>query len=212
MPRVTPELVLRAYSVGVFPMAESADDPALYWHEPLQRGVLPLDHFHVGARLARTIRQDRFEVRIDSDFEGVIAGCGERAATWINGRIVRLYKELFDLGYCHTVEAWRDGALAGGLYGVHLKGAFFGESMFSRDRDASKVALVHLAARLKAGGFRLLDTQFITEHLRQFGAVEVPRERFQELLADALAFEADFRALPCMLTGAQALEELRQPA
>jgi leucyl/phenylalanyl-tRNA--protein transferase len=209
MPRVTPELLLRAYSVGVFPMAESADDPALYWHEPLHRGVLPLDSFHVGSRLARTVRQDRFEVRIDSDFEDVIAGCGARAATWINLRIVALYKGLFDMGYCHTVEVWREGALAGGLYGVHLKGAFFGESMFSRERDASKVALVHLAARLKAGRFRLLDTQFITEHLRQFGAIEVPRDRFQELLANALEIEADFGALPKSVTGAQALDALK---
>lgn len=208
MPKVTPELILRAYSVGVFPMAESADDPALYWHEPLQRGVLPLDSFHVGARLQRTIRQDRFEVRVDSDFDGVIAGCGARAATWINRRIIDLYKSLFDMHCCHTVETWRDGRLVGGLYGVHLKGAFFGESMFSTERDASKVALVHLAARLRAGRFRLLDTQFITEHLRQFGAIEVPRAQFQELLASALEVQADFWALPKAVPGAGALAAL----
>ena len=211
MSKVTPELILRAYSVGVFPMAESADDPALYWHEPLHRGVLPLDSFHVGSRLKRTIRQDRYDVRTDSDFDGVIAGCGGRAATWINHRIIALYKSLFGMGYCHTVETWQEGKLVGGLYGVHLKGAFFGESMFSTERDASKVALVHLAARLKAGGFRLLDTQFITEHLRQFGAVEVPRERFQELLASALEIQADFSALPKVVTGAEALAALDAP-
>jgi leucyl/phenylalanyl-tRNA--protein transferase len=205
MPKVTPELLLKAYAIGIFPMAESADDPALYWHEPLKRGVLPLDTFHVPSRLARTIRQDRFEVRIDSDFDSVIVGCADRSATWINQRIVKLYKGLFEMGHCHTVEAWRDGLLAGGLYGVHLKGAFFGESMFSLDRDASKVALVHLAARLKTGGFRLLDTQFITEHLRQFGAIEVPRERFQKLLEMAMEIEAEFWRLPKEVNGSAVL-------
>ncbi len=208
MPKVTPELLLKAYAIGIFPMAESADDPALYWHEPLKRGVIPLDHVHVPARLARTVRQDRYEVRLDHDFDQVIAGCAGRKATWINKRILSLYRGLFDLGHCHTVETWQDGTLVGGLYGVHLKGAFFGESMFSTERDASKVALVHLTARLKAGGFRLLDTQFITEHLRQFGAIEVPRKRFQLLLEKALEIEADFFRLPKELDGAMALETL----
>lgn len=208
MPKVTPELLLKAYAIGIFPMAESADDPALYWHEPLKRGVIPLDSVHVPARLARTVRQDRYEVRIDHDFDQVIAGCAGRKATWINKRIGLLYKGLFDLGHCHTVEAWQDGTLVGGLYGVHLQGAFFGESMFSTERDASKVALVHLAARLKTGGFRLLDTQFITEHLRQFGAIEVPRKRFQQLLEKALEVEADFFRLPKEVNGAMALDAL----
>jgi leucyl/phenylalanyl-tRNA--protein transferase len=210
MPKVTPELLLKAYAIGIFPMAESADDPALYWHEPLKRGVIPLDTFHVPDRLARTIRQDRFEVRIDSDFDRVITGCADRSATWINQRILKLYKGLFEMGHCHTIETWRRGKLAGGLYGVHLRGAFFGESMFSLERDASKVALVHLVARLRVGGFRLLDTQFITEHLRQFGAIEVPRERFQKLLEKALEIEADFWRLPKEVSGGAALALLQR--
>jgi leucyl/phenylalanyl-tRNA--protein transferase len=203
-----PELLLKAYAIGIFPMAESADDPALYWHEPLKRGVIPLDSFHVPARLARTIRQNRFEVRVDNDFEGVIGGCASRSATWINHRILDLYKGLFEMGHCHTIETWQNGQITGGLYGVHLKGAFFGESMFSQERDASKVALVHLVARLKAGGFRLLDTQFITEHLRQFGAIEISRERFQKVLETALAVEADFWRLPKQVSGETALKTI----
>ncbi|MEZ5924137.1 MAG: leucyl/phenylalanyl-tRNA--protein transferase [Hyphomicrobiaceae bacterium] len=208
MPKITPELLLKAYAIGIFPMAESADDPALYWHEPLRRGVIPIDGFHVPARLARTVRQNHFEIRVDSDFEGTIGGCAGRSATWINRRILDLYRGLFDLGHCHTIETWREGRLVGGLYGVHLKGAFFGESMFSHERDASKVALVHLVARLKAGGFRLLDTQFITEHLRQFGAVELPRERFQRLLETALEAEANFWRLPKVSDGAAVLAQI----
>jgi leucyl/phenylalanyl-tRNA--protein transferase len=208
MPKVTPELLLKAYAIGIFPMAESADDPALYWHEPLKRGVIPFDKLHVPARLARTVRQDRFEVRVDSAFEEVIAGCASRQATWINHRIFDLYKGLFEMGHCHTIETWQDGRIVGGLYGVHLKGAFFGESMFSTERDASKVALVHLIARLKAGGFKLLDTQFVTEHLRQFGAIEISRERFQKLLEKALEVEADFARLPKALNGTAALKAI----
>ena len=166
---ITPEVLLKAYACGIFPMAESADDPGLYWVEPEQRGVIPLDAFHVPRRLARTVRADRFEIRIDHDFDAVIDACAAaapgRGNTWINRRIRRLYGELFRRGHCHTIEAWRDGRLVGGLYGVRLKRAFFGESMFHRERDASKVCLVHLAARLKAGGFRLLDAQFTTDHL-----------------------------------------------
>jgi leucyl/phenylalanyl-tRNA--protein transferase len=208
---ITPELLLRAYACGIFPMAESADDPALYWVEPRERGVIPLDGFHVPSRLARTVRSDRFEIRIDTDFDGVIAGCAspapDRKQTWINARIRELYGALFDLGYAHTVEAWRDGRLVGGLYGVRLGGAFFGESMFHRERDASKVALVHLVARLKRGGFRLLDTQFVTQHLAQFGAVEVPRREYKRLLAAALDEPAEWYAWPRRhrVTGAEAL-------
>ena len=206
---ITPEVLLRAYACGIFPMAENANDPALYWIEPQQRGIIPIHDMQVHKRLARSIRQDHFEVRIDTDFEGVIAGCAARRegrkSTWINGRIRELYGELFDLGHCHTVECWRDGKLAGGLYGVQLHGAFFGESMFSDARDASKTALVHLVARLKAGGFSLLDTQFVTDHLRQFGAEEIDRARFQSLLNAALATQADFHGLAPAVSGRQAL-------
>jgi leucyl/phenylalanyl-tRNA---protein transferase len=197
---ITPQVLLKAYTCGIFPMAESADDPALYWIEPQQRGILLLDKVHVPKRLARSIRQGVYEIRIDRDFEGVIDGCAAsragRRTTWINRKIRALYRDLFDAGYCHTVEAWADGRLVGGLYGVALNGAYFGESMFSTARDASKVALVHLCARLIHGGFTLLDTQFVTEHLKQFGTVEIERAQFHTLLEKALAREADFRALP----------------
>jgi len=200
MVEITPQVLLKAYACGIFPMAESADDNALYWIEPERRGILPLDRVHVPRRLARTMRADAFEIRIDSDYHGVIDGCAAsrpgRRSTWINTRIRRLYAELFELGYCHTVETWRNGRLVGGLYGVHLGRVFFGESMFSYDRDASKVALVHLVARLKHGGFSLLDTQFVTDHLLRFGATEVSRENFQRLLEEALLGRADFASLP----------------
>jgi leucyl/phenylalanyl-tRNA--protein transferase len=191
MIEITPQVLLKAYACGIFPMAESAEDNALYWIEPERRGILPLDHVHVPRRLARTIRRGGFEVKIDNDFEGVIEGCAAprsgRRSTWINGRIRSLYRELFALGHCHTVEVWKDGKLAGGLYGVHLGRAFFGESMFSRMRDASKIALVYLVARLKYGGFTLLDTQFVTGHLAKFGVIEVSRQEFQRCLEAALA-------------------------
>jgi leucyl/phenylalanyl-tRNA--protein transferase len=197
---ITPEILLRAYAAGIFPMAEDADDPTLFWVEPRERGILPLDAFHVSRRLARTVRSDVFAVRVDGDFDAVIEGCAGAAPgrdkTWINDRIRRLYGDLFDLGHCHTVEAWRDGRLVGALYGVRLGAAFFGESMFHTERDASKVALVHLAARLKAGGFRLLDTQFVTEHLVQFGAVELPRHAYKRLLREAIDAPADWHVWP----------------
>lgn len=193
---ITPSLLLRAYACGIFPMAESGDDPTLYWIEPKLRGVLPLDGFHLARRLARTVRSDRFDIRIDTDFDAVISGCAAarvgRRNTWINEPIKELYRELFRHGHVHTVEAWRDDRLVGGLYGVKLGAAFFGESMFSDERDASKVALVHLVARLKRGGFQLLDTQFLTEHLVQFGTVEIPRDTYVTLLDAAVASVADF--------------------
>jgi leucyl/phenylalanyl-tRNA--protein transferase len=196
---LTPQVLLKAYACGIFPMAESAEDPGLYWIEPEARGIIPLGKFHVPRRLARTVAADVFEVHVDRDFEAVIAGCAAvapgRSKTWINGRIRRLYGDLFNLGHCHTVECWQEGNLVGGLYGVRLGAAFFGESMFSRARDASKVALVHLVARLKRGGFRLLDTQFTTEHLKQFGAVDVERRQYQHLLEKAIAADADFYCL-----------------
>jgi leucyl/phenylalanyl-tRNA--protein transferase len=192
---VTPALLLRAYAAGIFPMADSADDPTLYWIEPRLRGVLPLDAFHLPRRLARTVRSDRFEVRVDGDFEAVIAACAAprpgRRVTWINEPIRRVYGELFRLGHVHTVESWKEGRLVGGLYGVALAGAFFGESMFSLERDASKVALAHLVARLRRGGFRLLDAQFLTEHLTQFGAIEIGRTDYLRQLQEALADDAD---------------------
>ena len=197
---ITPQVLLKAYALGIFPMAESADDPGLYWIEPEQRGILPLDRFHVPRRLARTVASGRFEIRIDHDFAAVIGGCADattgRPKTWINQRIRRLYGELFTIGACHTVEVWHDGALVGGLYGVSLGAAFFGESMFSRQRDASKVALVHLVERLKAGGYTLLDTQFTTPHLKQFGAIDVDRAHYQRLLDEAIDRDADFQSLP----------------
>lgn len=195
---ITPSMLLRAYACGIFPMADSADDPTLYWIEPQMRGVLPLDDFHVPRRLARTVRSGRFEVRFDSDFAGIIEGCAApgrgRRLTWINAPIRHLYGELFRKGHVHTVETWREGALVGGLYGVKLGAAFFGESMFARERDASKVALVHLVTALRAGGFTLLDTQFLTEHLKQFGAIEIPRDHYVRLLDDAVGRTASFPA------------------
>ena len=195
---ITPKLLLRAYSIGMFPMAESADDPTLFWVDPEERGIFPLDGLIVSKSLAKVVRSNRYEIRVDSDFDGVMDGCAgggdERPSTWINERIRKLYYDLFRQGHVHTVEAWKDGALVGGLYGLAIGSAFFGESMFHRARDASKVALVHLVARLKACGFTLLDTQFVTSHLQTFGAVEVPQRQYHKLLEAALVGEADFNA------------------
>ncbi len=213
---ITPQVLLKAYSCGIFPMAESADDPALYWIEPQQRGILPLDCVHVPKRLARTVRTAEFTVRIDSDFDLVISGCAEprpgRRSTWINTRIHRLYRDLFDMGRCHTVEVWAGDEIAGGLYGVSLGGAFFGESMFSNMRDASKIALVYLCARLVHGGYRLLDTQFVTDHLRQFGTIEIDRREFHRRLEHALAVEGDFGRLPVDATPDMVLAALERDA
>lgn len=209
---ITPEIVLRAYARGIFPMAESADDPALFWIEPEQRGIIPLAGFHVPARLARTVRSERFAVTVDRAFEAVMEGCAEEAPgrtnTWINGPIRELYGALHRHGHCHSIETWEGDRLVGGLYGVSLGGAFFGESMFHRARDASKVALVHLVARLIAGGYALLDTQFVTPHLETFGAVEVPRAKYRALLDEALRKRGDFAALPvrALVGGARALD------
>jgi leucyl/phenylalanyl-tRNA--protein transferase len=207
---ITPQVLLKAYSCGIFPMAESADDPALYWIEPQQRGVLPLDELHIPRRLLRTVRTTPFKVKVDSDYDRVIDGCAApragRMSTWINNRIRTLYRELFELGACHTVEVWNGGKMVGGLYGVALKSAFFGESMFSTERDASKIALVHLAARLIRGGFTLLDTQFVTDHLRQFGTVELDRMTFQRELERALEKDANFFVLPRDASGAEVAE------
>jgi leucyl/phenylalanyl-tRNA--protein transferase len=215
---ITPEMLLRAYACGIFPMAESVDDPTLFWVEPEQRGVIPLDGFRISSRLARTVRSDAFAVKVDTDFKAVIDGCAApqpgRDNTWINKRIRDLYTGLRDIGHCHSVEAWQDGELVGGLYGVNLGRAFFGESMFHRARDASKVALVHLVARLIAGGFVLLDTQFVTEHLRSFGAAEVSRRRYRAMLDKAITGGADFARLPVdrPVSGAAALEIIARRA
>jgi len=187
---IEPELLLRAYATGVFPMAEEADDPEVFWVRPEKRGVIPLDGFHIPRSLQKTIRQGIFDIRLDSDFEGVIDGCasgvGERARTWINGPIREAYGKLFEIGHCHTVEAWHEGKLVGGLYGVTLGRAFFGESMFTRKRDASKVCLAYLVQHLVKQGFLLLDTQFTTPHLERFGAIEVPRKKYEKILEQAL--------------------------
>lgn len=208
---ITPEVLLRAYACGIFPMAESAVDPSLFWVEPEHRGLIPLDGFRIASRLARTVRSDVFKVTVNTCFARVIDGCAApqpgRDDTWINQRIRDLYTALHARGHAHSVEVWEGGDLAGGLYGVSLGGAFFGESMFHRARDASKVGLVHLVARLIAGGFVLLDTQYVTEHLRSFGAVEIPRRRYRKLLDAARERTADFARLPTdtPVDGAQAL-------
>lgn len=187
---ITPQLLLKAYSCGLFPMAESADDPAIFWVEPEVRGIIPLDDFHVPRSLARTIRRQPFQIRVDTAFAAVLDGCAEpgpgRKSTWINRTIRELYVELHHLGHAHSVEAWAKGELVGGLYGVSLGAAFFGESMFSRRADASKVCLVHLVERLRSRGYELLDTQFTTEHLKRFGAIDVARAAYDKLLAEAM--------------------------
>ena len=196
MNAVTPELVLQAYAVGLFPMAETRDDDSLYWIDPKERGVLPLDGVHVPKSLRKALRRGVFEVRIDTDFAQVLEQCRRQAdnrpESWINDQIAEIYNALHAMGRAHSVECWHDCALVGGLYGVSLGGAFFGESMFTRVRDASKVALIHLCARLKQGGYVLLDCQFITAHLKRFGAVEIPRAEYRERLARALKVEGHF--------------------
>lgn len=203
--QLTPEVILDAYAQGVFPMAERRDDPDLFWVSPDHRGIIPLDRFHVAKRLARTVRSDRFSVTTDTAFESVMHGCAApadgREQTWINAEILRLYTGLHAMGHAHSIECWREGLLVGGLYGVNLGSVFFGESMFSRETDASKVALVHLVARLIAQGFQLLDAQFLTKHLRTFGAVEVPRDGYLRRLDAALAKTAYWSASAGKSTG-----------
>jgi leucyl/phenylalanyl-tRNA--protein transferase len=195
-PILTPAILLRAYAEGIFPMAERRGDPELFWVSPEMRGIVPLDAFHVPKRLARTVKSDRFAVTADMAFADVMRACAEptpdRPESWINDEIVRLYTALHAAGHAHSIECWRDGRLVGGLYGVKLGAAFFGESMFTRERDASKVALVHLVARLRRGGFSLLDTQFLTAHLARFGTIEIPRAQYHTLLARAISHEAEF--------------------
>ncbi|QTC89073.1 leucyl/phenylalanyl-tRNA--protein transferase [Brevundimonas pondensis] len=210
-----PEELLACYARGVFPMAEARDDPRVFLVEPDQRGVVPLDRFHIPTRLRRTVRGEPFQVRVDTAFAAVLGACAAsmpgREDTWINDPIRRLYLELHARGHAHSLECWRDEFLVGGLYGVTLGGAFFGESMFSRERDASKVALVHLVARLRKGGWSLLDAQFLTEHLSQFGAVETPQAAYLRLLKPALRLTPDKSALSAPLTGAEAVAYALQP-
>lgn len=194
--QLTPQVLLKAYSIGLFPMAESADDPDLFWVEPKVRGVIPLEDFHVSRSLRKTIRREKFSVQRNTAFRKVMELCAEpapdRPSTWINPTILDLYTRLHHMGHAHSVEAWHDGELVGGLYGVSLGAAFFGESMFSRMTDASKVCLVHLVMHLRMQNFRLLDTQFTTDHLKQFGAVGISKKRYERLLKDAMEHEAEF--------------------
>lgn len=195
---ITPELILRAYRAGIFPMSEDASDPELFWVSPEMRGILPLDGLKISRSLRKTLRAHRFSVRVDTDFDAVIAGCAggapDRPTTWINAPIATVYGELFRRGVAHTVEVWDGDTLAGGLYGLAIGGAFFGESMFHRRTDASKIALVHLVERLLAGGFVLLDTQFLNPHLASLGGIEIPRRDYEKRLAAALARTADWTA------------------
>ena len=206
--------LIACYRRGVFPMADARHDERVFLVDPARRGVMPLKGFHLPRRLARTVRADRFQVRIDTAFSEVIDHCAAarpgRMETWINGPIQSLCLELFDRGKAHSVETWLDGRLVGGLYGISLGAAFFGESMFSLERDASKVALVHLVARLRIGGYRLLDAQFITEHLAGFGAVEVSRADYGRQLSDAVANHADFLKMTPYAGGAEALQAISQ--
>lgn len=190
--KITPELLLRAYAMGIFPMAESRENPEIHWVDPRRRGVFPLEQFHISRSLAKTIRHGRFTVTTDRDFAGVVQGCADRDETWINAEIFALYAALHSNGHAHSLEVWDGADLVGGVYGVVLGGAFFGESMFSRATDASKVALAYLIHRLRAGGFTLFDTQFLTPHLASLGAVEIPRADYQRRLAKALDINADF--------------------
>lgn len=200
MSSINPEELLLAYRLGIFPMAESRNAEEVLWIRPHERGIIPLETFHVPRRLARVIRSDRFSVTVDRAFAEVIRGCAEsrpdRHDTWINAPIIEVFETLYDRGIAHSIEVWRGDSLKGGLYGLAIGGAFFAESKFSREREASKVALVHLAARLKAGGFKLLDAQFPNPHLEQFGSTAVSEERFQQMLSEALAVNADFYRLP----------------
>jgi len=193
---VTPELLLYAYGSGVFPMSDSVDDPEIYWVDPHLRGIFPLENFHVSRRLARRIHQKRYNVTINQCFEDVVSACADRSETWINAEIFDLYRQLHKFGHAHSVEVMEGDALVGGVYGVSLNSAFFGESMFSKRTDTSKIALTYLVARLKFGGYKLFDTQFQTEHLKSLGAIEIQRKRYHKQLADAMNEQADFMKLP----------------
>ena len=211
---LSPEIILEAYTKGVFPMAENRRDKELYLVDPEMRGILPLSSFHVPRSLKKKVRNNPFEIRYDHKFEEVISACAKqeytRQETWINDQIIDLYTELFFMGYAHSVECWREKKLVGGLYGLSINGAFFGESMFSLERDTSKIALVHLIARLKLGGFTLLDTQFVTSHLKQFGVLEIPRDQYQKLLNAALKVNATFHLDVSLAEEGEALRGILQ--
>lgn len=212
---ITPNLLLQAYSSGVFPMAEGREDNELFWVDPEERGVIPLNGFHIPKSLAKRVRQNKYQITIDTAFRQVVQNCAKpargRETTWISERIETLYTDLFQRGFAHSVETWHEGQLVGGLYGVSLGGAFFGESMFSTMTDASKVALVHLVARLKVGGYWLLDTQFITDHLKQFGAIEIHRQEYHARLRDALQAQgASFNQLSPEADGSTILQLITQ--
>jgi len=195
---LTPETLLRGYAAGIFPMSEGRDDPEVFWVDPRERGVMPLDGFHISRSLAKLIAKEPFQIRINTAFDAVVEGCADRDETWINGPIARLYSALHRAGYAHAIEVWEDQTLVGGVYGVTLGAAFFGESMFSRRTNASKIALTYLVHRLRAVGFTLFDTQFVTPHLTSLGAVEIPRAMYHARLEHALGKEADFTRAPAM--------------
>lgn len=211
---ISPDTILRAYASGVFPMAEDRESDQLYWVDPKMRGIIPLDRFHLSKSLTKSIRQGAFRITCDNAFPEVMRACaapvGDRERTWINERIITIYTELHEMGHAHSVECWQEDKLAGGLYGVSIGGAFFGESMFHSERDASKVALAALVARLKAGGYKLLDIQFITEHLKQFGAVEIPRAKYLTELARAIKLKADFYSLAEDASAEELLQAITQ--
>ncbi|NDR55770.1 leucyl/phenylalanyl-tRNA--protein transferase [Aliiruegeria sabulilitoris] len=192
MSEITPQLLLRAYAAGIFPMAERRDSEELFWVDPQERGVFPLGGFHISRSLRRRIRQAPFQIAVNKDFEGVLTGCADRPETWINEKIFALYIQLHRAGFAHSLETWEGDTLVGGVYGVTLGGAFFGESMFSHRRDASKIALAYLMDRLIQGGFRLFDTQFLTDHLASLGAIEITRKQYHARLKEALQVRADF--------------------
>ena len=209
-PSLTPELLLRGYAVGIFPMADSRDSDELHWIDPQHRGVFPLDGFHISRSLRRTLRTTKMHVTFDQDFTGVVTGCADRGETWINQTIFDLYAQLFDAGYAHSVEIWDSGTLVGGVYGVTIGAAFFGESMFSRRTDASKIALTYLIDRLRLGGFALFDTQFLTPHLASLGAIEITRGRYQRRLSQAISKSADFNRTTDVATPDQVLQRTTQ--
>lgn len=195
-PPLTPELLLRGYMAGIFPMAEQHDDPEVFWVDPKRRGILPLDAVHISRSLKRAMRRSSAHLRLDTDFAGVVSSCADRDETWINGAIFDAYLKLHDMGYAHSIELWDETELIGGVYGVAIGGAFFGESMFSRQPDASKIALVCLAEHLRACGFTLFDTQFVTPHLQRLGAIEISRDDYRARLKDALSDAASVHQQP----------------
>ena len=212
--KITPDIVLQAYAAGVFPMSDGRNENKIFWVDPEHRGILPLNNFHLPRRLHRIVRSDRFQITTDTAFEEVIEACAEPASgrwtTWINHEIQDYFLELHERGFAHSLETWNNDELVGGLYGIGLGGAFFGESMFSRQNNASKVALVHLVGRLKLGGFKLLDTQFVTKHLHQFGVVEISREAYHSQLAAALSIAGDFNRTDPSLSTAAVLQSITQ--